>query len=311
MSNSSNGKADDAANPMQPVEHSFQSTGARLTYFEWGQVGDPQVLLIHATGFHARCWDAVVAAMPTGPGKGYHIYAVDMRGHGRSERLAPYVWESFGHDVGELVEHLELSDAIGVGHSMGAHCLTQVCAQYPGAFKRLLLIDPVIFDPEMYTGERYPGLESAADHPVSKRRDSWTGWEEMYERFKDRGSFGLWKDEVLRDYCRYGVLPKPDGNGFELACPPLVESSIYLGNRGTNVYELIPLVQIPVVILRAKGRDPGEHELMDFTVSPTWEKLAEQFAQGRDVYLPHLTHFIPMQDPELVARFIVDEDAQA
>jgi hypothetical protein len=28
------------------------------------------------------------------------------------------------------------------------------------------------------------------------------------------------------------------------------------------------------------------------------------------VYLPELTHFIPMQAPELVARFIADPEAQ-
>ena len=38
--------------------------------------------------------------------------------------------------------------------------------------------------------------------------------------------------------------------------------------------------------------------------------LADQFPNGRDVYLPELTHFIPMQDPNLVARFIVDAHAQ-
>jgi hypothetical protein len=45
---------------------------------------------------------------------------------------------------------------------------------------------------------------------------------------------------------------------------------------------------------------------MDFAASPTWPKLAAQFARGRDVYLPELTHFIPMQAPDLVARYILE-----
>jgi hypothetical protein len=48
---------------------------------------------------------------------------------------------------------------------------------------------------------------------------------------------------------------------------------------------------------------------MDFASSPTWESLAAQFPRGRDVYLPELSHFMPMQDPELTARFIADEHA--
>jgi len=297
MSSSSNSGA------MEPVEHSFQSTGARLCYFEWGERGNQQVLLLHATGFHGRCWDQVIEAL----GVGYHVYAVDMRGHGRSEKVAPYIWETFAQDVSELVEHLNLNEAIGVGHSMGGHCLTQVCATHPGAFQRLVLIDPVIFEPDAYATDRYRGFEGAEDHPVSRRRNHWENWEEMYERFKDRSPFSLWRDEVLRDYCRYGVLPRADGDGYELACPPIVESSVYLGNTTTDVYQLIPKVTIPVVVLRAEGRDPDEHEIMDFSKSPTWEKVAEQFPDGTDVYLPELTHFIPMQDPELVAGYIAGE----
>ncbi|HEY5645941.1 MAG TPA: alpha/beta hydrolase [Pseudomonadales bacterium] len=284
---------------IDPTEHEYQTSGPRLTYFEWGSPGQQPVLLVHATGFHARCWDQVVRAL----GPGYHVYAVDMRGHGRSERVAPYVWDTFARDVSELVEHLQLSAAIGVGHSMGGHCLVQVAASHPGAFSRLVLVDPVIFEPDAYEHDRYRGFGGPEDHPVSKRKNDWVDWREMYERFKDRGSFAVWNDDVLVDYCRYGVLPRAEG-GYELACPPLVEASIYLGNTSTNVYEVIPDVQIPVVVLRAPGRGPDDQDKMDFSKSPTWPHVAEQFAHGTDVFLPNFTHFIPMQDPELVARYI-------
>lgn len=290
----------------QPTQHDFQGSQVRLTYFEWGAGGDPTVLLVHATGFHARCWDRTVAALP----EGYRAIAVDMRGHGRSERRGPYLWENFGRDLEELVEALALDGAIGVGHSMGGHCVTQAAARLPDAFSRLVLVDPVIFDPEAYVEDRYRGYETAEDHPVARRRNDWASWEEMYERFRERHPFSLWRPEVLEDYCRYGLLPKPDGSGYELACPPLVEASVYLGNTRTDVHALIPRVSVPVSVLRARGREPGEALTLDFSKSPTWPRLAEEFPNGRDVYLPELTHFIPMQAPELVARFIADPDAE-
>jgi hypothetical protein len=46
---------------------------------------------------------------------------------------------------------------------------------------------------------------------------------------------------------------------------------------------------------------------MDFSKSPTWPELADQFEHGQDVYLPGLTHFIPMQEPRMVAAFIRGE----
>ncbi len=296
---------------IEPLQHEFSSSGPRLTYFEWPATEPalPVVFLVHATGFHGRCWDQVVEALPAHGG----VYAIDMRGHGRSERVAPYVWETFGRDIVELIEHLGVRHMVGVGHSLGGHCLTQVAGQHPDFFDRLLLVDPVIFEPDAYGEDRYRGFAGPADHPVAKRRNHWRDWREMYERFEDRLPFSLWRKAVLEDYCRYGVVsaaqPADVQAPFELACPPDVEASVYLGNTGTDVYGLIPGIRIPVTILRARRREEGERDMMDFSMSPTWPRLAEQFADARDVYLPDLTHFIPMQAPELVARLVTQPDA--
>ena len=77
-----------------------------------------------------------------------------------------------------------------------------------------------------------------------------------------------------------------------------------MGNFDADLYSLIQQIDTPVVVLRAKPRDPDSQE-MDFSASPTWPELAAQFANAQDVYLPDLTHFIPMQDPGLVVDFIV------
>lgn len=296
----------------QPTTQQFRGSQVRLTYFEWGPgagrgagaAAAPTVLLVHATGFHARCWDRTIAALP----EGLRVVAVDMRGHGRSDNQPPYQWRSFGRDLEELVDGLGLEGAIGVGHSMGGHCVTHAASQLPGAFSRLLLVDPVILDPEVY-GREPAGPATAEDHPVARRRNEWASWQEMFERFAERHPFSLWRLEVLEDYCRYGLLPRPQG-GYELACPPLVEASIYMNNASSDLHQQIADIDLPVVVLRAPPRTEADEGVMDFTKSPTWPALAAEFPQGRDVFLPGLTHFIPMQDPELVARFIVDPDAQ-
>lgn len=289
----------------QPTEHLFQASSARIVYFEWGEKSDPPILLIHATGFHARCWDRTIAALPDA----YRSIAVDARGHGRSEKTGFMSdWSIVAKDVAELVEHLRLENAIGVGHSMGGHSLVQIAARHPRAFKRLLLVDPVIMDPEAYKSNRFAGL-SPQDHPVAGRRNNWDSWEQMFEHLKKRHPYSLWQPEVLADYCRYGLVPTADGSGLELACPPAIEASIYLGAPKADIYDLTAKVDVPVVVLRAKPRDPAATAITDFSTSPTWEKLAGCFRHGRDVPLPRLTHFIPMQDPQLVARFIADAHA--
>jgi len=146
------------------------------------------------------------------------------------------------------------------------------------------------------------GAMRAADHPTSRRKNQWRDWQEMFDRFVQRAPFDSWRREILEDYCRYGVLQNPDGPGYVLACPPLVEAAIYTGSAGRDIHDLIRGIELPVTILRAPGGS-GEGT-MDFTASPTWERLAEQFRNGHDVYLPHLNHFIPMQEPERVAQWI-------
>jgi pimeloyl-ACP methyl ester carboxylesterase len=292
----------------KPIEATFQATGAHIAYVEWGNTGDPAVLLIHATGFHARCWDQTIKAL----GPGYRVIAVDARGHGRSEKTGPINdWTVPAQDIAELVEHLNLKDAIGAGHSMGGHLLVQVAGTHPRAFKRLVLIDPVMLPPEVYANPHLTALPEGTVHPVARRRNAWASWQEMFDTFKTRHPYSLWRTEVLEDYCRHGLVPAANGQGFELACPPAIEASIYMGHAGRDIYALAARVQVPVTVLRAKPREPGPRNLTDFAASPTWAGVARMFAKGRDVPLTHLTHFIPMQEPELTARFIADENTNA
>jgi pimeloyl-ACP methyl ester carboxylesterase len=82
-----------------------------------------------------------------------------------------------------------------------------------------------------------------------------------------------------------------------------------MGSSETDIHAMVPAIEIPVVVLRARGREPGDSNVMDFSRSPTWPDLAAEFPHGRDVFLPDHTHFIPMEDPSLVARFIADPEA--
>lgn len=280
-------------------ERRLRVRDVEICYFETGDPADQTVLLVHATGFHARCWDQTVAHL----GAGFHVVAVDQRGHGRSAKKGPFTWDNFGADLAALVVALDLDDVIGVGHSMGGHCVVQATLAHPERFQRLVLVDPVIVDPSAYADHaRSPTYTSAEEHPVSRRRGVWASTDEMFERFADRHPFSLWQRQVLRDYCDHGLLREPDGT-YSLACPPVVEASIYLNSAGTNILEAIPAIEQPTTVLRAFRPETKDGE-MDFAASPTYHGVADLFPNGVDVYLPALTHFIPMQDPALVASHI-------
>ncbi|KAA0237810.1 alpha/beta hydrolase [bacterium] len=273
------------------IESRVKVNGLELALFEWPGEGRP-IFLAHATGFHARCWDQVVERLP-----GRHCYALDMRGHGRSEKPAPpYLWLNFAQDVAALARLLGLRDALGVGHSKGGYAVARAAAMEPGAFAKLLLIDPVIMPRPAYAA--FPLTE----HFASRRRNEWASAEEMFERFKDRPPFDRWDPAVLRDYCVYGLQPAASGEGFVLACPPEIEAATYLGSAGGDPYDDIESLTIPVRVLRARARAEGAP--LDMSGSPTNPHLAEHLQQGEDVYLAEHSHFIPMEAPGLVAKHI-------
>ena len=279
-----------------PAEHHFPSSHGDICYFEWGRAGDGlSVLLLHATGFHARCWDKVVEAFP----EGTHVVAVDQLGHGRSARPEIRDWAMIAGTTAELVQSLGFPFDIGVGHSMGGHCLVQIAARLPNSIKKLVLIDPVIMNRKVY---RNAPKYSDSYEMVSRRRNVWTGPDEMFERFRDRHPYKLWDPAVLRDYCEYGLLPDGKG-GFELACPPQTEGSVYAPSASVDPYPLIEAIEQPVIVLRAPKLD--QKDAFDFASSPTPPGLVNCFANGKDVFLTDLTHFMPMQDPGRIAKLII------
>ncbi len=270
-----------------------------LCWFEWGPAEAPVLLLVHATGFHARCWDQVVAALPSG----YRVIALDQRGHGRSGKVAPFTWAAFAADLVAFAEQLNLRDAVGVGHSMGGQVLTRLALERPGSLTRMILLDPVIMAPEVYAAPRRHDFATPEAHPIARRRARFDRWEEMRDSLRGKGSFDLWDPRVLEDYCRHGVLPAGDGDGVALACPGVVEASIYMTNASSRLHDQLGDVDIPVSVVRAPPRDPDD-ETLDFAKSPTWPALAAQFPRGTDHLRADLTHFIPMQDPAGVAAMI-------
>jgi pimeloyl-ACP methyl ester carboxylesterase len=279
-----------------PVTRSVQVNDISLTYYEWRAApGDQRapMLIAHATGFHARCYDAIAEQFA-----GRRVIATDLRGHGQSEGGPIDDWRILASDLGAFVDQLNIRRAVGVGHSMGAHTLLQCAADRPGAFSRLILFDPVILPPEFYAREE-DGLLSDAPHPAIRRKRDFASPEEMIKRFSGREPYSLFAPRVFEDYCRHALTSK-DGGGFELACSPEMEASVYGSSRSNDsIFDAAKSLDIPVLVVRAK-----QTRFTDFKGSPTWPGLAGIIPKGEDMHRPDRTHFHPFEDPEDAARIV-------
>ena len=110
--------------------HTFDSDGVTLRYVSAGS-GDT-VVLLHgfsgsAEGLYIKpgTFDALVDA-------GYHVVALDQRGHGQSEKL--YDADSYGmnmvEDVRRLIDHLGQEKVHLIGYSMGARVSNTFRSKY-------------------------------------------------------------------------------------------------------------------------------------------------------------------------------------
>lgn len=269
-----------------------------LGIWHWPGEGTP-IVFLHATGFHARCWDAVIDALPEHP-----IYAIDLRFHGTSGKEGKVEWPLMAADIVAALDTLQLKNVLLVGHSVGGYLATIAAAERPERIEKLILLDPVIMAPERYAySKQVRHIMKPEDNPISRRRNAWSGPDEMYERFKERSPFNLWQDRVLKDFCTHALAPGDAPR--ELACNPLHEVQIYHHQNGDAIGAALPRVKQPVAIFRAI--EPTEKDdPFDMSRSPTWPALAGEFANAKDAYHHELTHFIPMQAPELVINAILE-----
>lgn len=258
-----------------------------LAVWQSGGKGPP-ILFTHATGFHARLWDQIIKQLPD-----RQCFAIDSRGHGRSDKDLPsYDWRRFGEDTAMVARELGLKGALGVGHSLGGHAMALAAALEPAAFSRLLLIDPVI-----QSADKYNAAYTDADF-IARRRSRWTSVEEMYQRFYGRPPFSAWKPEILHDYCEFGLLP--EGDGFVLACPPEIEATIYRhwNLPDADISKELALIEQPTTVVRSGRLMPDD--VFDLSASATDPKLASRIPHAEDVYLEGASHFIPMENPSLI-----------
>jgi non-heme chloroperoxidase len=91
------------------------SDGNRIFYKDWG-VGQP-IVFSHGWPLCGDDWDAQMMFFLQ---HGYRVIAHDRRGHGRSEQVSEgNDMNHYADDLADLTEHLDLRDAIHVGHSAG------------------------------------------------------------------------------------------------------------------------------------------------------------------------------------------------
>jgi non-heme chloroperoxidase len=89
--------------------------GTRIFYKDWGS-GRP-IVFSHGWPLSADAWDGQMQFLGS---QGYRVIAHDRRSHGRSDQTwSGNNMDQYVADYAELLDHLDLKDAVLVGHSTG------------------------------------------------------------------------------------------------------------------------------------------------------------------------------------------------
>ena len=126
--------------------------GTQIYYKDWG-TGQP-LFFHHGWPLSADDWDAQMMFFFE---RGYRVIAHDRRGHGRStQTVTGNEMDTYAADVNELVEKLDLRDAIHIGHSTGGGEVARYVARYgKGRVAKAVLISAV--PPIMVKSDKNPG----------------------------------------------------------------------------------------------------------------------------------------------------------
>ena len=114
--------------------------GTQIYYKDWG-TGQP-IVFHHGWPLSADDWDAQMLFLLS---QGYRVIAHDRRGHGRSSQTdTGNDMDTYVADVVQLAKHLDLRDAVHVGHSTGGGEVARYVARAGKArVAKAVLIDAV------------------------------------------------------------------------------------------------------------------------------------------------------------------------
>jgi pimeloyl-ACP methyl ester carboxylesterase len=272
--------------------------GLAIALTDFGGRG-PDLLLAHATGFCA----AVLAPLAKGLAGAFHCWALDLRGHGHSERPADgnFAWSGFALDVLAAVDHLGLHQPFAFGHSCGGASILLAEQARPGTFRGLYCFEPIVFPSDE------PVEDIGMDNPLSmgalRRRETFPSRADALANFQSKPPFSVLDPSALAGYvdCGFELVPPEDGGDgslVRLCCRREDEAAVYAQSFRHDAFAHLGGVTCPVTLACGEETD---------VFGPTvLEQYAARLPRPAVRVFAGLGHFGPMEGPAQVAESLQD-----
>ena len=262
---------------------------------DWGGTG-PVLHLAHANGFPPGTYRQLIQALTPRA----HVFTA------RSRSVVPDTeprslrsWEDLAEDLAASLRARGLQDVVGVGHSMGGVATLLASLKYPGLFRSVVMLDPVIFTGGRLVLIQLLGLfgQQGRIPPARmalRRRNHWGSREEAGESYRKKALFRNFHPDALRDYLTHGLTEAP-GGGFRLTIPREWEARIF-STTVSGLWRRMRAVTVPTLVLR--GADS------DTLTAPALARVRSTLPGARTEEVPG-GHLFPLEHPEACARRIL------
>lgn len=218
--------------------HYLTLNGVRLAYGEWpGRPGAPAVVCLpHLTGHKGSFAHLAAALAPD-----YHVYALDLRGRGDSDRPdAGYGFAEHAQDILGLADALGLGVFAVIGHSFGATAAVYLASVRPERVTALVLLD----------GGADPRTETLqAMFPAVRRlAQVYPSLEAYLAAMRALTLFQPW-NPALEQYFRDDVVVGPDGLVTSKSSASAIERDLEM-HFWYSMCLHFPRLRCPVLFLR-------------------------------------------------------------
>jgi lipase len=205
----------------------------RLHTREWGPVGGDRAVCVHGLTQHGGIFADLAGRLVD---EGFGVAAVDLRGHGASDREPPWNTEAHVADLLETAAELGIERATWIGHSFGARMIAALAAREPERVDRLVLLDP---------GFSVPPRAALASAEVERLDWSFASVESAANALLSSDSVVASSKEVVTAYVESDLKPGPDGRlrfRFSPAAAVVAWSEMTLPSP--------PVAQLPTLLVR-------------------------------------------------------------
>lgn len=255
--------------------------------------GSP-VLLSHATGFHAHCWEPLAARLAPR----HRVFGFDHRGYGDAETVDPAAmsWRQYGDDALAAARFVSQAcdgaPVVGVGHSMGGASLLMAAHREPSLFDALFVFEPIVFPPPDPSAGPRP--ESPLPAGARKRRAVFESFDAALENFTAKPPLASFHPQAREAYVRHGF--KTTAKGIELKCLPEHEARTYETGGSSGAWDDLPSLSTATWVLSGA---PSPYQPSSFAFS-----VAERIPGAVYVQYDEMGHFGPLEHPDTLAEMI-------